>query len=139
MEYRWQARNPRALLILAVLWALILFAWTVLDAAPWIVVLAALALVPALFEVGRNTTARFTLTDRGIDWETAGQQARVARDDIARLQLDTRLDLTLRATLWRTDGTRLRIPPQATPPARLLLPALDAAGYDYTRRHFSFL
>lgn len=139
LVHHHSARNPRGIAILLSLWIVVLLLWLALDASPLIVILLLLVLLPAAWDIARDRRATFRLDAHVVEWQSGGQSARIARADIDRMRVDTRLDLSLRITIWTLDGIRFRLPPDAVPPARDLFPALDALDYPYTRRHFAFL
>ena len=139
LDHHHRARNPRAIALLVLLWLGLVGLWRSLDAAPLLVLLFMAALIPAGWDIARDRRASFHLDAKGLSWTSGAQSAAVPRDRIEEFRIDTRLDRSLRVTLRLTDGTRLRIPPDALPPATRLLPALEALGYSYERRPFAFL
>ena len=132
-----QGRSPRALLALALAYALMAAALLLLDAAWWIVAFFALLTLPALHDLWRNPQAGLQLDNLMLHWHSGRRQASVALAEIDHMRLDTRWDFSVRATAILTNRTRLRIPAECLPPHRAFEAALEARGVAVQRHHFT--
>lgn len=92
--------------------------------AHWIV-LALFAVPPVLlaWDVLKNDTAWFDLTDTTLSFSTGHDTIRVPLEKIEKVRLNRRLDFSWRVTVFLVDGRKLRLPPPCQPP----IPALEAA------------
>lgn len=131
-----RGRNRSTLVVLIAVWALLLSAWLWLEAATWLMPLLALPTLPALWEVIANPAAGLRLTDSHLRWFSGRRDAEVALAQIDHIRLDTRLDLSVRATVVLRTGRKLRLPFEATPPHRSFEDALTARGVKVLRHHF---
>lgn len=134
-----RARTPRKLIIIAVIWAVVLGLYIVLDASWILVLLTWLATLPALYEMWLNKTASLCISEQEISWSSGRYKGRIAAADIAMVRLDTRLDFSLKMTLIGAEGGRLRLPFDVVPKAGPLEAALKTHGYPYQRHHFALL
>jgi hypothetical protein len=136
-RFRRQGRSLALALALAA-WLLALAALAIFaQASLWLIALLGLPTLPGLYELGKNPQSGLDLTEDRLSWFTGSLQGAVPVSQIARLRLDTRLDLSVRATLVLTSGDKLRLPQPATPPVEALTQALDARGIPHERHHFS--
>ncbi|MGR3758734.1 hypothetical protein ACUXV3_01170 [Roseobacteraceae bacterium NS-SX3] len=136
-RFRRSGRSAAAMLAAAGWLAGLAALWLVLGAVWWLVLLFALPVLPALADLWRDTQAGLDLTDDRILWHQGSRQGEARLAEIGHVRLDTRWDFSVRATLVMADGSRLRLPPAATPPARVLQPALEARGLRTERHHFT--
>ena len=125
--------------VVAMIWAALFAAWIWLDASPLILGILAICTLPALRDLITNPTAGLVLASDRLRWHSGKHDAEVALDLIDHVRLDTRLDLSVRATVIMQTGRRIRIPFEATPPHQAFEAALN--GYDIrtSRHHFSLL
>lgn len=133
------ARSPRALVVVALIWAVLALAYLRLDAAPWILGIFALATLPAIWEMITGTRAGLDLDGQRIHWFSGRRALDIPLDQIRAARFDTRLDLSVRVTLLLTSGQRLRLPFEATPPHAAFEARLIAQGIPVERHHFSLL
>lgn len=110
-----------------------------LQAALWIVMLLALPLLPAVWDLWRNPKSGLSTGDTTFRWFTAGRHDEIELQDIARLRLDRRLDLSFRATLITRSGTKIRLPQAALPSVDLLEQTFQQRGIPSERHHFTVL
>ena len=96
-----------------------------------------LPVIPGLFDLVKNPGSGLDVTAEQIVWFTGGERTDLPLSRIAQLRLDTRLDLSIRATLILTPGNRLRLPQPVVPPVAELIHALDQRGIAHERHHFS--
>lgn len=104
-------------------------------------ILGALALlgVPLALDLWRAPEAWLTLTDEALEWRHGGASVAIPLPRIERVRLDTRLDLSVRATVETGQARPPRIPPPCMPPHKTFEAALRARGVAVRRRHFSLL
>ncbi|TNJ42807.1 hypothetical protein FGE21_10265 [Phaeobacter sp. B1627] len=121
-------------------WLCVLFAlWVLFDAAGWIVLLLALPVGPALWELWRNPAAWLEIDDHACRWHSARSHAEIALAEIDHMALVTRWDFSIRATIHTRLGTHHRIPPEVTPKAPALQSALAAHDIPVKTQHFTVL
>lgn len=138
-RYEASARGPRAVLMLVLWWGILIIGLLAIDLNPWIAgVLGALS-IPALIELARGTTAWLEVTPGGIGWGSGRRTGFVARNEIDRVRLDTRLDFSLRMTIISVGMARVRLPYECVPRAKTLTKVLDAQGYKHEHHHFALL
>ena len=97
----------------------------------------ALPVLPALLDLIRNPGAGLRITSRQIEWHSGRLSGGVRLDEIDHLRIDTRWNFSKRATLVLTNGTRIRLPQEATAPHRQLETALSARAVPCKRHHFA--
>ncbi len=139
LAHETHGRRPATLMVLLLIWAALLAAHTLLDAAPVIIAPLALFTLPALYDVVADPTAEFHLDSETLSWRAGRQQAQIAISEIDHLRLDTRLDLSVRLSVVRPSGHKIRVPYPATPPHRAVESAAIAAGIPLRRHHFTLL
>ncbi|PSL21903.1 hypothetical protein [Shimia abyssi] len=135
LTYRNQGRNPRTFGALAIAGGLILFLYSI-GTMYWLIVLLSLFAIPALFDVLLNPVATFELNDTILRWKSPTQTAEMRVDQIRAARFDTRLDVSVRATLTLADGSKLRVPQDVLPSHKTLEEALKARGIKVERHHF---
>ncbi|WP_417837895.1 hypothetical protein [Tritonibacter scottomollicae] len=133
------ARSVAALLVLAAWLCALIALWAVFQARGWIVVLLALPVLPALWELWRNPAAWLELTDDHLRWQAARSTADIALHEIDHVMLVTRWDFSIRATVHTKIGTHHRIPAEVTPKAQALEEALAKRSIVVKRQHFTVL
>ncbi|WP_417817735.1 hypothetical protein [Tritonibacter scottomollicae] len=133
------ARSVAALLVLAAWLCALIALWAVFQARGWIVVLLALPVLPALWELWRNPAAWLELTDDHLRWQTARSTADIALHEIDHVMLVTRWDFSIRATVHTKIGTHHRIPAEVTPKPQALEEALAKRSIVVKRQHFTVL
>lgn len=137
--YRRHARSRTALLVLPAIWAALGVGWLWLDASGWLVGLLGLFTLPALWELFTNPVSGLTLDHDNLSWVTGKRDAKIALAQIDRVRLDTRLDMSVRATVILKTGRKIKLPFEATPPHRALETALHARGITTVRHHFTLI
>tara|TARA_R110001632_G_scaffold154028_1_gene272094 strand:+ start:330 stop:764 length:435 start_codon:yes stop_codon:yes gene_type:complete len=136
-RYSHQGRKPGTMIIVGSIWTVLLGAYIWLDAAPLLLGVLALFTLPALWDQIKAPTAGLTLTSTTLGWHSGIRTAQVAITEINQVQLDTRLDFSVRATVVLRSGRKLRIPYEATPPHQALEARLNANAIKTERHHFS--
>ena len=139
LTYTRQGRSPRAGMAILTIWLGLVLVWLGLQAAWWIVGFLALFTLPACWEFASNPPSGLTLDEVAIRWHSGKRHAEVALDEIDLVRLDTRLDFSVRATLVLTDGNKIRLPFEATPPHQELEDALNARNIKTQRHHFQLM
>ncbi|MEQ5826376.1 hypothetical protein J3456_03280 [Sulfitobacter sp. NFXS29] len=137
--YRRHARSRTALLVLPTIWAALGAGWLWLDASGWLVGLLGLFTLPALWELFTNPVSGLTLDDGNLSWVTGKRDAKIALAQIDHVRLDTRLDMSVRATVVLKTGRKIKLPFEATPAHRALETALHARGITTERHHFTLI
>jgi len=137
--YESQGRSTSTAAILAAIWAALLAAVLLLDAALWIMGALALATLPALFDLITNPVSTFTLDATHLRWTSGRQDAEIALREIDHLRFDTRLDMSVRLSVMRPSGVRIKVPYLATPPSAELESVAQQAGLKTQRHHFSLM
>jgi len=138
-EHRAFGRNRKTLFILLAIYAALIIAVVQFNAAWWIIAIAALCTLPALWDLYSNRAAGITLTDTHLTWHAGARSEQIAYADIDKIRLDTRLDLSVRVTILRTQGGKRRLPHEATPDHKTLETELNARGLKTERHHFSLM
>ncbi len=139
LDHKNHGRQPATLIVLLLIWSVLFAAYMLLDAAPVILVPLALFTLPALYDLLADPTAEFHLDNESLSWRAGRQQARISLCEIDHLRLDTRLDLSVRLSVVRPSGHKIRVPYPATPPHRAIEAAATAAGIPIKRHHFSLI
>jgi len=132
-------RNRTTLLVVLGVWAALIGAFVFLDAALWIVMLLAAFTMPAIYDLISGRAAGVTLDDSGLAWHAGRRSGDIAWPRISHLRLDTRLDLSVRASAVLVSGRKIALPLEATPPADQFEKVLSARGIKVERHHFSLL
>lgn len=134
-----QGRRPATAVIVLMVWAALLAAHLRLDAAlPVTLTLAAFTL-PALYDLAANPRSTLTLDQDSLSWQSGRQHARIALSEIDHLRFDTRLDMSVRLSVVRPSGVKIRVPYPATPPHAEFEQIALQAGLKTRRHHFSLM
>ncbi|PCJ10472.1 MAG: hypothetical protein COB16_00130 [Rhodobacteraceae bacterium] len=131
-----QGRSGRAMLAVILWLALLAALGLYLHAALWLLMVLALPLLPALWELWRNPASSFILSQDCMDWSTGSQQASAQLADVTKVRFDTRWDFSVRVTLILHAGRKLRLPPQVLPAHRQFETELQLRGVKTERHHF---
>ncbi|KIN73042.1 hypothetical protein Z949_2224 [Sulfitobacter guttiformis KCTC 32187] len=121
------------------IWALIFAAYALLDASPAILAVVGAFTLPALYDLVRDPQSSLTLDTQTLRWVSGRQEAEIALAEIDHLRFDTRLDLSVRLTVVRPSGIKIRIPYPATPPHTLFEAVAQDAGVTTRRYHFTLI
>lgn len=135
--YAAQGRNSRTLSALIIAWAVLAALYLFLNAALWIILLLALATLPALWDLWRNPSAGLVLDDSALLWHSGRRHAEIALSEIEKVRLDRSWDFTIRAIVVLHTGRKLRLPVESTPPTEALAAALEARQIKHERNPFS--
>lgn len=115
----------------------LLVLWLGLGAVLWIVVLLALPVLPALFDLVRNPFSGLKISGDRIEWFSGGLTASAELREIERVRFDTRWDFSVRTTLILHSGKRIRLPQEATPPYAEVNAAFQTRKIRTDRHHFT--
>lgn len=137
--YETSGRSPRAVAVLVLIYAALLAGYIFLQAAPFIVILIALFTLPALWELAIDKRAGLQLDRTQLSWFSGRLEGEVPLMRIAHVRFDTRIDLSVRVTIYTTDGKRLRLPYDSCPPAPELKTALEQREIKVEQHHFWLL
>ncbi len=138
-SYEQHARSPRLLLIVLAVWAALTALWLWLDAALWIVLFLGAFTLPAIADLIRNPRAGMTLDADRLSWFSGRRHGTVELTEVDHIRLDTRLDFSVRVSAVLTNGRKIRLPFETTPPHQTLEDALQAHGVTTRRHHFQLL
>ncbi|WP_237267578.1 hypothetical protein [Sulfitobacter alexandrii] len=139
LSFRREGRSLRGAAVLVAVWGALAALWIGLEAAPVLVAILGAFTLPALWDLVRNPLAGMDLTPTRLRWFTGPRDAHIALSEIDHLRLDTRLDFSVRATVVLSNGRKIRIPFEATPPHRSFETALVSQGVRVKRFHFQLL
>lgn len=117
--------------------ALVLYIW--LEASLWVVIALGAVSLPALWDFLSARPSVLRVEDGALIWRSGTRHDHIPLNQIARLRLERRLDLSLRVRLILTDGRRLTLPPDCTPRAAALEAALTDTDITVERSSFSFV
>ncbi|MBU2982816.1 hypothetical protein KO498_13445 [Lentibacter algarum] len=139
LHHQRRGRSLAALLTLAAVFGGLLLLVAVIDLNLWIAGVLALFALPAAWEALTDPLSTFELTAHNMSWSTPTVNDELATNLILRARFDTRLDLSVKVTLFLKDGRKLRLPYACTPPHEALEAALKDLGIATERHHFSLI
>ena len=137
--YQTTGRNRATLISLLLVWAAILLAIVVLDAALWLMALLLLFTAPALYDLIAGRKAGVRVDADGLHWFSGRRTGDIVWPRISHMRLDTRLDFSVRASAVLVTGRKVRLPLEAVPPSDTFEAELQARGIRVERHHFSLL
>ncbi|MGR3714666.1 MAG: hypothetical protein ACU0A6_16280 [Shimia sp.] len=138
LSFTHYGRNRRTFAALAVALA-ILIGLNAIGTTYWIMIVLSLFAVPAAVDVLLNPVSTFSLADGVLRWKSATQEAEMRTNQIRTARFDTRLDISVRATLTMVDGSKVRIPNDVLPSPDRLQATLEAYDIPVERHHFRVL
>ncbi|UWR01828.1 hypothetical protein K3740_12210 [Ruegeria conchae] len=131
-----QNRNPRMVLILIGIYAVLTGLIVLFDAVWWLIGLLALTTLPALWDVLQDTSAGMELSDGTLRWHTGQRRGTLDLSTVKRFRFDTRWDFSVRVSAILKSEKRLRLPDESLPPHKQLEEVLQQAGIAVERHHF---
>lgn len=131
-----QNRNPRMVLILIGIYAVLTGLIVLFDAVWWLIGLLALTTLPALWDVLQDTSAGMELSDGTFRWHTGQRRGTLDLSTVKRFRFDTRWDFSVRVSAILKSEKRLRLPDESLPPHKQLEEVLQQAGIAVERHHF---
>ncbi len=138
-SYQSRGRRPATIVTLAAVWICLAAAYLWLEASPALMGAIGVFTLPALYDLIVNPQSTFSLDADHLRWSTPRQEAEIALSEIDHLRFDTRLDMSVRLTVVRPSGIKIRVPFPATPPHATFEPLATQAGIKIQRHHFSLL
>lgn len=138
-QYETNGRKWHTALIVGIIWLALLYAWTRLEAASWIIALIVVFTLPAVWDIYANRRAGFSVDARSLRWYAGRGKAEMPLAEVDYVRLDTRLDFSVRATVFPKQGRKVRLPYESTPPDALLEATLNAHGIRTERHHFTLM
>ncbi|SFK49409.1 hypothetical protein [Shimia haliotis] len=135
LTFTHHGRNPRTFMALAIA-VVILGGLKAIGTTTWILAILGIFAVPALIDVLLNPVSTFSLAEGVLRWKSATQEAEMRTDQIRSARFDTRLDISVRATLTMVDGSKVRIPNDVLPSPDRLQATLEAYDIPVERHHF---
>ncbi len=134
-----RARSRVGLITLTLVWATLLAAWALLDAAPAIIGFLGLFTLPIVWDLWRDPQSGLSLSETELSWYSGRRQVTLEPHEISYVRLDTRLDFSVRATAVLRTGRKIRVPFESTPPHQAFEDALTACGIATQRHHFTLM
>lgn len=134
-----QGRAPHTVAILIVVYAVLLAAVLLVDAAWWLMAALALPTLPALWDLYADPGAGVQLGAGRLDWHSGRRKGTLDLTEIDHMRFDTRWDFSVRVTAMLRDGKRVRLPYDALPPHHAFETALMAQDVQVIRHHFTKL
>ncbi|MEM9552319.1 MAG: hypothetical protein AAGA05_14155 [Pseudomonadota bacterium] len=137
--YIFETRGRRwsTLIGIAIAFTVLLGLYLVFDAAIWVLAIFALGTLPALWDFWADPRSGLQLDEDALTWWTGRANGRVGREEIDFIRLDTSWDFSVRLSAVLTNGRRIRLPYECTPPHEQIASVLDAQGIRFERHHFS--
>ncbi len=103
----------------------------------WLMTALALPLAPALWELWQNPRSWVRLDDQQFIWNSPHASGEIALAQIAHVDMITRWDLSIRMILHTQRGTDHTLPPDVTPPRKMMEAALAARNIATKQHHFT--
>lgn len=138
-EYHASGRSWTAGLVVGAIWAALALGVVYLSVSIWIVWAVALCTLPAVYDLVTARAAHLSLSADSITWSSGRMKGALALADIDYVRLDTRLDMSVRATIAPKAGQKQRLPLDVVPPHHAFEEALIARGVAVRRHHFSLV
>ncbi|MEP5730162.1 MAG: hypothetical protein ABJL67_12420 [Sulfitobacter sp.] len=139
LTHHAQGRSRRTLAVVALIWFALLGLWLGLEASFWIVLFLGLFTLPACWDLITDRPSGLSLTDTTLSWFSGKRRADVSLDDIDHVQMNTRLDFSVKVTLVFKTGAKIHLPYEATPPDQALETAFTSLGIKTRRSHFQLM
>ncbi len=131
-----QNRNPRVVILLICIYAVLIGLIIFLNAAWWLMALLALATLPAVWDIVKDTSAGVELTGEKLRWFTGQRSGGLDLSEVDRFRFDTRWDFSVRVSAVLKSDKRLRLPDESLPPHKEFEDVLQQAGFTVERHHF---
>lgn len=126
-------------LTVGLVWAMLMAAYIWLDAALAVLLVLGAFTLPALYDLIINPRSSLTLDADTLRWQSGRQHAEIALSEIDHLRFDTRLDMSVRLSVVRPSGVKIRVPYPAAPPHAAFEALAKEAGLKTRRHHFSLM
>ena len=132
-----QNRNPRVVVLLICIYAVLIGLVIFLNATWWLMALLALATLPAVWDIVKDTSAGVELTGEKLRWFTGQRSGELDLSEVDRFRFDTRWDFSVRISAVLKSDKRLRLPDESLPPHKQFEDVLQQAGFTVERHHFT--
>lgn len=130
-------RSRKAVSTLLIVYALLAYAVLVLDMARWIAAIVLAITLPTVWDIARNRQAWLRLDDHQLEVSSGRVSQRFDLTGIKHVRLDTRLDFSVKATVFDSQDRKNRLPYDTVPPADIFAKALQDRGVRVERHHFA--
>lgn len=134
-----RGRSGRAIAVLLATWSVLLVLRLSIGASGWVLGVLALATLPLAWDILRDRESGVSLGPADLTWQSGFGHGAVPLGAIEHLRLSRRFDLSLRVTVVLRDGTRRRLPPDATPPENWLTAAAARHGLRVESHPFALM
>ena len=131
-----QSRNPRTVLNLICIYAVLIALKIMLDAAWWLMAFFALVPLPALWDVINDTSAGIELSQDTLRWHTGQRLGELKLSEVDRFRFDTQWNFSVRVSAMLCSEKRVRLPDESLPPHRQFEEVLRQADFTVERNHF---
>ncbi len=138
-SYAAEGRSARTIVVVILVWLGILILWWGVDAHPVVVAFLSLFTLPACWDIVTNPKSGLELTERKLSWFTGKRHAEVELTEVDHVQMNTRLDFSVKVTLVLRTGIKLGLPFESTPPSEPFEKALVDYGLKVRRTHFQLM
>ncbi len=137
-EFRFtrSGRQPRSLIFTGLAVAALLHAVLALQIHPVIAAIFGALLLPAIWDIAKDTRSEITVTDSALSWRMGGRGETFELHEIQRVKTRLSLDFSQKAQVLTKDGKSHRIPPPCVPPDGSLDDALKERDVEVERTLF---
>jgi hypothetical protein len=136
-EFSRSGRTSRTLAILIAIYAVLIGAIILIDAAWWLMAGLALLTLPAVWDLWRNPSAGLRLGKDRLDWRSGRRSGSLGLHEIDHIRFDTRWDFSVRVTAMLKNDSRVRLPYETLPPHKTFEKVLSSHGITIERHHFT--
>ncbi|MBS9716851.1 hypothetical protein ACFFUT_00545 [Pseudohalocynthiibacter aestuariivivens] len=138
-SYKTSGRTTRTIIVLVLVYSALAALLVVFDAAWWLVGGLVIFTLPALWDIAIDRPSSLKLNDQSLGWSSGNVTQELPLEQIVKARFDTRLDFSVRVTLFLSSGKKLRLPYDCLPPHKTLERAMKERGVVTERHHFSLL
>jgi hypothetical protein len=137
--YQRRGRSTLAAVVVILIWLALTVGYIYLEASPWVLAILALFTLPAAVDFARDPESGLSLTQEALFWHTGARNGEIAFTEIDHVRMDTRLDFSVRITVYLATGRKIRLPFESTPPHEDFEKALKARDIATERFHFQLM
>ncbi len=131
-----QNRNPRVVVLLFCIYAVLIGLVLFVEAVWWLMALLALATLPVVWDIVKGTSAGVELTGEKLRWFTGQRSGELDLSEVDRFRFDTRWDFSVRVSAVLKSDKRVRLPDESLPSHKEFEDVLQKAGFTVERHHF---
>lgn len=124
LHHEHHGRNRRSTMVLIIV-TIGLLAMLMAGIHWGIILVLSLFVVPTAVDVIFDPVSKFAMSEDGLRWKNATQEAEIAFHQIKSVHFATRLNVAFRTTLIMYDDAKVRIPQDVLPPRKALEAALE--------------